>query len=270
MEPFVKWVGGKRQLLLDICERLPNKFRRYYEVFAGGGALYFYLTPQHALLNDKNAELINTYRWVRDEPYGLMALLQEYDKQNCSDKSTFYYKARNAFNDKLKKQECSLEQAALFIFLNKHCFNGVYRVNRNGLFNVSYNSSLADSYSEDNILRVSKQLKDVDLRCKDFREICRLPGQGDFVFLDSPYAPLSGGSFTRYTQSGFSVGDHSDLAQCFRDMSNRGCFCMATNHNTAFVRDLYKDYRIEVVSAKRSVNQDGSNRTGEELIITNY
>ena len=162
--------------------------------------------------------------------------------------------------------------AAIFIFLNKHCFNGLYRVNAKGLFNVPYNNSKKDSIDEEVILEVSKYLKNITICLGDFEDACKSAKEGDFIFLDSPYAPLNPSSFESYTKEGFDMESHVRLSKLFDNLTQKGCYCMLTNHNTEFINDLYgnKGYKMDVVSVKRMINSDASKRTGEEIIICNY
>lgn len=177
---------------------------------------------------------------------------------------------RERYNLKIRRGENDIEQAALLIFLNKHCFNGLYRVNAEGLFNVPYNKSQRSSYSRGNLTAASLQLRNAEILCGDFEAACRNAGEKDFVFLDSPYAPLKADSFLSYTRSGFPREDHERLAGLFRRLDRKGAYCMLTNHDTPFIRSLYEGYRIEAVAVKRLINSDASNRVGREVIIRNY
>lgn len=270
--PFVKWAGGKRQLIPQIRERMPKKYENYYEPFVGGGAVIFDLLPANALINDINKALINTYRQIRDIPEEFIAAVNRLDKEMSEDGKTYYYSLRELYNDKLMKSEYDLELASLFVFINKHCFNGLYRVNGKGLFNVPYNNSRRTSIDEEIIMETSKYLKGVTIIDGDFEEACKNAKKGDFVFLDSPYAPLNPTSFESYTKEGFDVESHKRLSKLYDDLTDRGCCCMLTNHNTQLINDLYgnKGYKIEVVSVKRMINSDASNRVGKEVIICNY
>lgn len=270
--PFVKWAGGKRQLIPQIRERMPKKYEDYYEPFVGGGAVIFDLLPANALINDINKALINTYRQIRDIPEKFIADVNRLDKEMPEDGRAYYYSLRELYNDKLMKSEYDLELASLFVFINKHCFNGLYRVNGKGLFNVPYNNSRRASIDEEAIMEISKYLKDVKIVDGDFEEACEDAKRGDFVFLDSPYAPLNPTSFESYTKEGFDVESHKRLSKLYDDLTDRGCYCMLTNHNTQLINDLYgnKGYKIEVVSVKRMINSDASNRVGKEVIICNY
>lgn len=270
--PFVKWAGGKRQLIPQIRERMPKKYEDYYEPFVGGGAVIFDLLPANALINDINKALINTYRQIRDIPEKFIADVNRLDKEMPEDGRAYYYSLRELYNDKLMKSEYDLELASLFVFINKHCFNGLYRVNGKGLFNVPYNNSRRTSIDEEIIMETSKYLKGVTIIDGDFEEACKNAKRGDFVFLDSPYAPLNPTSFESYTKEGFDVESHKRLSKLYDDLTDRGCYCMLTNHNTQLIDDLYgnKGYKIEVVSVKRMINSDALNRVGKEVIICNY
>lgn len=270
--PFLKWAGGKRQLLDRISERMPQNYNNYYEPFIGGGAVLFGLQPGRALINDINESLINTYKVIANSPKQFIECVKEIDSKIGEDGKTYYYSLREHYNDKLMKDEFDIELAALFVFINKHCFNGLYRVNGKGLFNVPYNNSKRESIDEESIVAVSDYLKDVTIMSGDFEVACQGAGNGDFVFLDSPYAPLNPTSFESYTKEGFDIESHKRLARVFDELTERGCYCMLTNHNTDFINSLYgnKGYKIDVVSVKRMINSDASKRTGEEVIICNY
>ncbi|MDO5303077.1 MAG: DNA adenine methylase [Clostridia bacterium] len=270
--PFVKWAGGKRQLMDRISERMPLNYNNYYEPFVGGGAVLFGIQPDCAVINDLNASLINTYRIIANRPEDFIATINRLDSEMSEDGKNYYYNLRERYNDKLMKSELDVEMAALFVFINKHCFNGLYRVNGKGLFNVPYNNSRKKSIDEESILAVSEYLKKIKILQGDFEVACKDAQKGDFVFLDSPYAPLNPSTFESYTKEGFDVESHVRLANLYDDLTGRGCYCMLTNHNTEFINELYenKGYRIDVVSVKRMINSDSSNRTGEEVIICNY
>jgi DNA adenine methylase len=270
--PFVKWAGGKRQLILQIRERMPEKYNDYYEPFVGGGAVIFDLLPANALINDINKALINTYRTICNEPNAFLKEVNRLDNDMWEDGKKYYYFIRECYNDKLMRSEYDVELAALFVFINKHCFNGLYRVNGKGLFNVPYNNSRRVSIDEDVIMATSGYLRGVTIKDGDFEQACKNAKKGDFVFIDSPYAPLNPTSFESYTKEGFDIESHKRLAKFYDELTARGCYCMLTNHNTELINELYgnKDYKIDVVSVKRMINSDASNRVGEEVIICNY
>ena len=273
--PFVKWAGGKRQLLPQIKERLPEQFNNYYEPFVGGGAVIFELLPENALINDINRALINTYRQIRDYPEEFIDKIKVLDEgmdNNIEKLDTYYYSLREQYNDKLMKEEFDMEMATLFVYINKHCFNGLYRVNGNGLFNVPCNKARRVSCDEESLRLTAAYLKNVTIMEGDFEVACKEAGKGDFVFIDSPYAPLNPTSFESYTKEGFDIESHKRVARLFDELTNRGCYCMLTNHNTELINELYsnKGYTIDVVSVRRMINSDASNRKGKEVIIRNY
>lgn len=270
--PFVKWAGGKRQLIPQIRERMPEKYNDYYEPFVGGGAVIFDLLPANALINDINKALINTYTTICNEPDAFLKEVNRLDNDMWEDGKKYYYSIREHYNDKLMRSEYDVELAALFVFINKHCFNGLYRVNGKGLFNVPYNNSRRVSVDEDVIIATSEYLRGVTIIDGDFEQACKNAKKGDFVFIDSPYAPLNPTSFESYTKEGFDIESHRRLARLYDELTKRGCYCMLTNHNTELINDLYgnKGYTIDVVSVKRMINSDASNRVGEEVIICNY
>ena len=272
LKPFVKWAGGKRQLLGEILERIPRTYDNYIEPFLGGGAVLFALQPKRALINDINASLIHTYKIIASDPQQFINKIKELDSRIVEGGKEYYYLIRDLYNSKLMREEFDLELAALFVFLNKHCFNGLYRVNAKGLFNVPYNNGKKASIDEEVILEVSKYLKKLTICLGDFEDACKDAKEGDFIFLDSPYAPLNPSSFESYTKEGFDMESHVRLSKLFDNLTQKGCYCMLTNHNTEFINDLYgnKGYKMDVVSVKRMINADASKRTGEEIIICNY
>ena len=254
--PFVKWAGGKRQLIPQIKERMPKQYKDYYEPFVGGGAVTFELLPANALINDINKALINAYKQICNAPKVFMKAVNKLDKEMWEDGKKYYYSLREHYN----------------VFINKHCLNGLYRVNGKGLFNVPYNNSRRTSVDEEAIMATSKYLQGVTIIDGDFEVACKDAKKGDFVFIDSPYAPLNPTSFESYTKEGFDIESHKRLAKLYDELTARGCYCMLTNHNTELINELYgnKGYKIDVVSVKRMINSDASNRVGEEVIICNY
>jgi DNA adenine methylase len=275
MKPVIKWVGGKHQLLDTIKEMLPPDFnpdsQMYYEPFLGGGAVLLELNPVQAIVSDINPELINMYEQIKSNVEDVISYLNtlDYWHDETKDKKAYYYRIREDFNVSLRCNTSS--QAARFIYLNKHCFNGLYRVNKKGQFNVPFNGKLSGgSFDAEHLRAVSKQIQSVWFKCVDFEQTVHDTLPGDFVFIDSPYAPLTPTSFVDYTKEGFAYEDHLRLARVFKELSDSGIRCMLTNHDTELIRELYKDYNIRVVDVRRSINRDGNNRTGKEVIITNY
>ena len=273
MQPFVKWAGGKRQLVVALTERFPETFNTYFEPFIGGGALLLAHEPKKAVVGDVNRVLIDTYSQIKYDVSSLMEILSEYETQHnaAEDKKEFYYKMRELFNKKISESEYDITTVSLFLYLNKTCFNGLYRVNSKGLFNVPFsNKKNLIIYSKENLEEIAAYLKNITIYNCDFEETCKDAKSGDFVFFDSPYAPLKDDSFESYTKEGFALEEHIRLANLFKKLTDRGVYCMLTNHNTDLINELYADYKIETIKVKRMINSDAKNRVGEEVIITNY
>lgn len=272
MYPFVKWAGGKRQLLNEIQMRLPIEYGDYYEPFVGGGALLFELAPKKAVINDLTTELIDTYITIRDNHDALIEklLLHQHAHKNAPEE--YYYKMRALDRDDNWKNQSKLTKTSRFMYLNKSCFNGLYRVNSKGFFNVPFNKkSEINIFNEDNLKEIHQYLKNsVDIYNKDFYEVAILAKKGDFVFFDPPYDLLKKDTFDSYTKDAFGEEGQRRLAELFHKLSDRGCYLMLTNHNTTLINELYANYNIEVVQVKRMINSDSKNRKGEEVIITNY
>ncbi len=272
--PFVKWAGGKRQIMDKLLEFKPKKFRRYYEPFVGGGALLLELAPIHATINDSNKELMYVYKCLRNKR--LFKKFYDTCKHHEANHSEeYYYQVRDL--DKKKTAYVKLpmyEKAARCVYLNKACFNGLYRVNGKGQFNVpSGKYEKIKCFDEDNIQALHKYFhkrKPVILN-KDFAESVKTAKAGDFVYFDPPYDVVGEQSFTSYTTGGFGKKEQERLRDVIRKLTERGVLVMASNANTPFVQELYKDFNIHVIEAKRSINSKGDGRGKvEEVIITNY
>jgi DNA adenine methylase len=265
--PFLKWAGGKSQLLDQMRPFFPREFGMYYEPFLGGGAVFFHLLPEKATLSDSNDELMNVYRVIQKEPIEVMRALDAYYPHRKS--KVYYYRIRGLNPDELT----SVERAARTIFLNKTCYNGLYRVNSEGKFNVPFGKYKNPSlYDKANILAASEALRDKKLRTADYRKACEEAHRGDFIYLDPPYQPLSKtASFTSYTKEAFSEKEQEDLAAVFRKLDRCGCRVMLSNSSTPFIRSLYEGYHIEPMRATRAINCKPSGRKAiEELLIMNY
>lgn len=266
--PFTKWVGGKTQLLPELSSRLPEQIGTYVEPFVGGGALFFNTQPAKAILNDSNPKLINLYVSVRDHVEELVDRLSEYEARfnalnTLDEKQGFYYQTRTDFN----AGTLNVDDAARFVFLNKTCFNGLYRENAAGEFNAAFGwKQTIKLYDDANLYRCSDTLQDVVVGCGDFEDACRGLSDGDFVYFDPPYDS----TFNGYQKDGFGGDSQVRLHVLFGRLTERGVRCMLSNSNTEFVRGLYRGYNIEAVSAKRMINRNGAGRNGEEIIITNY
>lgn len=269
MTPFVKWAGGKGQLVDKLLARVPKDYNRYYEPFVGGGALLLALAPKKATINDSNEQLINVFYQLQRNIESVMDVIRDLDAVAC-DKER-YYLIREQYNKKISAKELDEECAGLMIWMNKHCFNGLYRVNRQGLFNVPFNNKTSGrSFDEDNLRHIGEYLRKnkVNINCMDFEKICSRVRAGDFVYFDSPYIPVSSTAyFTDYTADGFTMKDHERLAALFRKLADKGAKVMLSNHNVPLVKELYKGFRIDEVDVKRLINSDVNKRTGKEVII---
>lgn len=272
INPFIKWVGGKRQLLEILRERMPNTYGRYYEPFIGGGALLLDVQPKNAIINDVNKQLLNVYRQLKADAETVISILRELDSVECDKEH--YLKKRTEYNKKIAAHILDAECAALTIWINKHCFNGLYRVNSKGLFNVPYNNKIGGvSMNEENLRTIGLYLNsgNIEIREGDFETACADAKTGDFVYFDSPYIPVSKtANFTDYTKDGFSYEDHCRLAELSKRLNDAGVKIMLSNNDVDLVYELYDGFKIKGVDVKRAINRDASKRTGKEVIITNY
>ena len=265
--PFIKWAGGKRQLLPELTSRLPSNFNRYFEPFLGGGALFFEVCERikSASLSDTTFELIIAYNVIEKDPEKLMALLQEHARHHNSE---YYYRIREQHD-----LQDAVKIAARFIYLNKTCYNGLYRVNKKGHFNVPIGRYAAPSvYGKDNILACHNALKVAHIEYRDFETVS--PEAGDFVYCDPPYHPVSQtASFTGYTKTDFAEVDQIRLRDFALRLHKKGVFVMLSNSDTQFTRKLYDDpcFKVDVVQATRFVNCKPAKRgLINELVITSY
>ena len=272
-KPFVKWAGGKRQIIDKLKKYLPEDFDTYYEPFVGGGALLFELSPQKAVINDSNEELINVYKVLcNEEKFKKMChALNHYETSHSEE---FYYEIRNKDrNKKSFNRLADYTRAARTIYLNKACFNGLYRVNSKNEFNVPFGKKKkVNTYEGSNLITVSNYLtmNDVKILCCDFEEAVKDAKKGDFIYFDPPYDSDTS-TFNSYTETGFDKDEQRRLAKVYKELDQRGCYVMLSNHNTKLINELYKDYNIHVIEAKRNINSDGKKRGKvEEVIITNY
>ena len=268
----MKWAGGKTQLLEVIIENMPLQYGRYFEPFVGSAAVLLDVVPATAFINDINPQLINLYTQLKESAENVISQINELDAIPC-DKDR-YYSMRERYNAKIQAYEFDAECAALMVWINKHCFNGLYRVNGKGLFNVPYNNKVnGKSIDEDNLRTISEYLRtaNVTMTCLDFEVACKEVRAGDFVYFDSPYVPESvTASFTDYTQDGFSLADHERLADLFKRLDQKGAKIMLSNNDVPLVRSLYSNYDIMPLSVKRMINRDANKRTGKEVLIRNY
>lgn len=272
MNPFVKWAGGKRQLLPQITRFLPMTFNRFYEPFVGGGALFMHLRKDNSVIGDMSKELYLAYKEIQNSPDMLMRKLDDHELNHALNPSDHYYQVRNLDREPGLDSLTNVDVVARFIYLNKACFNGLYRVNSKGFFNVPFGKKdVVKTYVKDNLIELSDYFKkSVDIRLGDFKETCKDISRGDFVFFDPPYDLLNESTFEKYNANSFGKEGQIRLANFAKDLDKKGVYFMVTNHNTQLINELYKDFNIQVVAVKRMINSDASNRTGEEVIITNY
>lgn len=270
-KPFIQWVGGKREIISKYKEFIPKKFNTYYEPFLGGGAMFFYLQPEKAILADNNAELIKTYEGVRDNPEEVIRILKELKSKHSKE---LYAKVRNLDREiSIFHKLNNAEIAARMIYLNQTCFNGLYRVNQKGQFNVPIGSSLNRLICDEHTLRkASKALKETTIEEVDFNTSTNNAKKDDFIYFDPPYYPISIYSdFTRYTKEKFYKEDQIRLKNEFNRLNKIGCKIMLSNSDCEFIRDLYSDYNIHKVYSNRSLNCKKDQRGKiSELLITNY
>ncbi|NLY85276.1 MAG: DNA adenine methylase [Tissierellia bacterium] len=272
VQPFLKWAGGKRQLIKEIEKYIPssNEINTYYEPFLGGGAVLFHLQPKKAVVNDYNTDLMTTYEVIRDNVDELIEDLKKH--KNTSE---YFYEIRSWDRkpdfDKISK----IKKASRLIYLNKTCFNGLFRVNSNGEFNTPFGNYKKPNIVNEKVLRaVSKYLNENDvilLNC-DFENALINIKKGDFVYLDPPYYPISNSSnFTGYTLDGFSESDQVRLKELCDKLTERGIKFLLSNSSAPFILELYKDYKIEFVKARRTINSNGDGRGKiKEVLVRNY
>jgi DNA adenine methylase len=269
VKPFLKWVGGKSQLLPEIQKRLPGKYEQYFEPFVGGGALFFSLQPQKAILVDINSELINTYRTIRDHVDELIIDL----KHHIYDKD-YYYSIRNVDRDLEYENWSNIQKASRFIYLNKTCYNALYRVNSKQQFNTPFgrykNPTILDA---ENLRACSKILQNnVEVITGDFGITESMITSKDFVYFDPPYVPLTQtANFTSYSKKGFDETMQRELCSLCHRLNSRGVRFMLSNSSAPLVLELYKPFNLEFVQALRSINSQG-NKRGKilEVLVTNY
>lgn len=273
LKPFVKWAGGKRQILDKIKSFMPKTFNTYFEPFIGGGALFFDIMPKQAIINDSNKELMNIFEVLKNkEMYKKMCrILNKHEKKHSEE---YFYFIRD--KDKNKRSINKMKpwtRAARTIYLNKACFNGLYRVNKNGYFNVPFNGKInIKTYDEKNLSNIHNYLinKNIKILSGDFELAVKSAQNGDFVYFDPPYDKVNN-SFIGYTNDLFDKESQIRLSNVYKELDKRGVFVMLSNHNTPLINELYKDYKINVINAKRMINSVGSKRGDtEEVIITNY
>ncbi len=272
--PVVKWVGGKRQLLPEIKKYVPKNFNTYFEPFVGGGAVLFELQPNQAVVNDINKELINVYSVIQNNVDELIETLSNQDEY--ANTSECYYKIRELDREPKKYNKLTgIERAARILYLNKTCYNGLYRVNSMGEFNSPFGS-----YKNPNIVNevtlkaVSNYFNESKIKFLngDFEKVLKNAKKGDFVYFDPPYAPISKTSnFTGYNENGFGEAEQIRLKEVCDSLNKKGVKFLLSNSDCEFIREIYKDYIIETIKAKRAINSNGNNRGAiSEVLIRNY
>ncbi len=272
LQPFTKWTGGKRQLLPIIKSLMPDNYNNYFEPFVGGGALFFNLSPNKAVINDFNNELINCYQQIKKYPQKLIELLAKHQENNSKE---YYLKLRSADRDNRIDKMTNVERAARIMYMLRVDFNGLYRVNSKNQFNVPYgrykNPKIVDS---DLILSISQYLNsnNIKILTGDFEKAIQDVAVGDFVYFDPPYIPLSETSaFTSYTHEDFTYEDQVRLRDCFKKLDEKGAFLMLSNSSSPLVEELYKDFNIHKVEVTRTNGAKTSSRGRiSEIIVTNY
>lgn len=264
--PVLKWAGGKRQLLPQILGRLPQKIETYYEPFVGGGAVFFALAHERrfkkAVLTDQNRDLVAVYRALKTNLKALIELLKEHEAQHCED---YYYSVR----DELEPKKL-VERAARMIYLNKTGFNGLYRVNRSGKFNVPFGRYDKPRILDEPRLRAAHEaLTSVEIDIADFEDTCKRARRGDAVYLDPPYLPVSAtANFSDYHDKPFGIGEHQRLARVFEKLAERGVHAVLSNSDTEETQRIFGKFELDVVKARRSINSVKSRRgpVGEILV----
>lgn len=262
IRPVLKWAGGKRQLIPELLKHVPDNYGQYLEPFLGGGALYFHLQPKQAVISDANSEIINLYRVIANNTDALVKALQTF--KNDED---FFYAQRAIDPISLT----SVEAAARTVYLNRTCFNGLYRVNKKGLFNVPFGKYVSPTICDEQALRqASTLLASSTIKDGDYKAVLATHANpGDFIFLDPPYVPVSQHSdFKRYTKEQFGEEEHIELAELVKQLHENGCHLLITNSDNELVLDLYQQFSIDIVASKRNINSKGNKRTGKDVIIS--
>jgi DNA adenine methylase len=265
--PIVKWVGGKTKLLHELLARMPEHYGRYYEPFAGGAALFFRLAPKRAVLADSNPDLIGLYTAVANNVEAVIKRLQGH--RDAHDEA-HYYDMRARWNDR-DQQWSTPERAAAFIYLNKTCFNGLWRVNRAGAFNVPIGRYTDPPICVPDALRAAHQvLSRAEIRRADYRTAVKDAKAGDFLYFDPPYDPVTTtANFTSYTADAFGPDEQRALAETARELVARGCQVMLSNSDTPFIRSIYKGFRVDRVKCPRAINSNAAKRGDvDEVIVT--
>lgn len=270
-KPFIKWAGGKSRLASRIVSFFPKEYNKYYEPFLGGGAIYFEIAPQCGTLNDLNKNLIQTYTSVKNNPTELIDELSKVEEaynalDSLEEKARYYYDIRDDYNQKEMSQ---IARSAAFIFLNKAGWNGMYRENSNGAFNIPFGKKeRIKIYDKKNILSVSQNIQNMKFTSVDYKEAVRDAGDGDLIYFDPPYYPISKtASFTDYQKEGFGEKEQKELHDLALELVKRGCYVVVSNSNCAKSRDMYKDFCVKKISVSRTIGAKSSSRGRIEEII---
>ena len=266
----MKWVGGKRQLLPEIRRHTPAEYNRYFEPMVGGGAVFFDINPKNASINDINSNLILAYKTIKDNPKGLVDDLKKHENNE-----EYFYKIRSLDRDDNYSKLSDVEKVSRILYLNRTCFNGLYRVNRSGYFNVPFGRYKNPNIVNEELIHfISEYLNsiNVEITCTDFEKSLSKAKKDDFIYLDPPYDPVSAtSSFTSYTELSFDKKEQIRLKNMYDDLSVRGCKVLMSNSATDFIKELYKEYEIVIVKAKRNINSKASKRgVVDEVLVKNY
>jgi len=262
LKPILKWAGGKRQLIDHIIKKFPKSYNKFIEPFIGGGALFFYLNNNNSIISDINEELINLYKQISKNPKKIILKIKTY--KNTKD---------NFYNIRKSIPKNNFDRACRTIYLNKTCFNGLYRVNKKGEFNVPFgNYKNINFFDEGNLIKISKLLKKTKIIHDSYEMVLKkYARKNDLIFLDPPYLPISKYSdFKRYNKEQFYLEDHKKLANLYKELDKKGCYLILTNSNSDEIINLYKNYKIDVHNTKRNINSIGNKRVGKDIIVTNF
>jgi len=264
MKPILKWAGGKTAILDTIIKLIPDNYSTYYEPFVGGGAVFFNISNKDSVINDKNIELINCYMQLRDHCEELILLLDDLQINHSEEK---YYELRSVFNLRKATGNLDVYDAALMIYLNKAGFNGMYRENSNGCFNIpSGKRKVVKLYDKNNLLEVSERLKHVVIKSGDFQDAIKDAQEGDFVYFDSPYDL----TFSDYQRGGFPRKDHERLFNLCKELTNKNIYFLLSSSDSEFIRELYKDFEIIEIKVQRMIGFKRNRKIETELLIKNY
>lgn len=259
-KPFLKWAGGKSQMIPDILKYVPSNFNKYIEPFIGGGAIYFSLGHTNSIISDLNEELIICYGQVKQNVFEVLRILKTYKNDE-----SFFYKIRAINPESLS----FAERAARLIYLNKTCFNGLYRVNKKGEFNVPYCKKPGNFLFPERLIAASKQLESTTILYADYKEVLKeYAKKGDLIFLDPPYQPVGkNADFKRYTKEFFYEKDQIEIANVFAGLVKKGCHVLLTNSDHPMIIDLFKNFTIEVINTKRMISSNPKSRIGKDIIV---